>query len=143
MRIQVEGIVLRPSGHGWVVGRAKPRVIKGADTEEVISPNYFARAAWALAYFIRRVYDECGGEPQGQTRQILEALSLARMGQLPVSLRHPPSLVRRARGNESQREFAGRAGISRSTLQDIEAGRTRDPHLSTITAILEASDDGS
>src|SRR5437773_9522065 len=49
-------------------------------------------------------------------------------------------LVRQARAASrlSQRELARRASVSRSTVDDIEAGR-RDPSLGTLRAVLRAA----
>ena len=44
----------------------------------------------------------------------------------------------RHRAGFSQRELAGRAGVSRTTVVETESGR-RDPSLGTLNAVLEAA----
>jgi transcriptional regulator with XRE-family HTH domain len=38
----------------------------------------------------------------------------------------------------SQAELARRIGLSKTAMNDLEQGKTRDPHLSSIVAIADA-----
>lgn len=132
LRIQASGIVLRPSGHGWVVGR----YTKGNGMERVRIPYYTSRLSAAVPKFLEMV-EETGCEARG----VRELLGLFR-GTIAVTeaLGDPGALVleKRREAGLSQRQLVARSGISRSALQAIERGRTGSPKAGTLLALLWA-----
>lgn len=136
LRIQASGMVLRPSGHGWVVGR----YTVGNGMERVRIPYYTSRLSAAVPKFLEMV-EEAGCDGRG----VRELLSLLRSTiSLTGALRNPGALVleKRREAGLSQRQLVARSGVSRSALQAIERGRTRSPKTDTILALLWACELG-
>lgn len=133
VRIEAAGVVLRPSGYGWVVGcyrRDKKR------KERIRGPRYTYRLARAVPVFLELV-ESMGCEARG----VKELLSLFRSTiSLTGALRDPGALVleKRKAAGLTQRGLVGRSGVSRSALQAIESGRTRSPKAHTLLSLLWA-----
>lgn len=136
VRIEAAGVVLRPSGYGWVVGRYSKYTHKGKERERIRGPRYTYRLARAVPVFLEMV-EATGCEARGVT----ELLSLFRSTiSLTGALKDPGALVlekRRAAGL-TQHELVSRSGVSRSALQSIERGRTRSPKAHTLLSLLWA-----
>ena len=52
-RMEFNGLVLKRSGEGFVVGKKRDRCINQIGTEEVVNPHWFGKARDALVYFLR------------------------------------------------------------------------------------------
>lgn len=132
IRIEAAGILLRPSGHGWVVGRRR----NYKSGERIGQPRYTYRLARAVPKFIEMA------EAKGcEARGVEELLGLLRATiSVTTALENPGALVleKRMAAGLSQRQLVYRSGVSRSALQAIERGRTRSPRADTLLSLLWA-----
>ena len=135
VRIEAAGIVLRPSGHGWVVGRYR----KYKSGERVLQPRYTYRLAKAVPWFLELLEAE-----RSKARGVAELLSLFRTTTaVTKALEDPAALIREKRraAGLSQRELRDRSGVSRSCIQSIERGRTTNPKAATLLSLLWACEE--
>lgn len=136
-------VVLRPNhGPGWVVGEVypRPRTINGERVmgEELRRPAYLGTLGEALESALGRAEAVCRGVGYPQP-----ALSvLGAIAGLVSPLAEPGVAVRLARtlAGLSQAELARRAGASRTTVKDVEAGRV-SPRTATVARLLRACGD--
>ena len=67
IRIEAAGILLRPSGHGWVVGYYR----KGEKRERIRRPQYTHRLARAVGLFLTLLEGTVGEGRAGATAQLV------------------------------------------------------------------------
>lgn len=138
-RLELSGVVLKPSGSGYGVGVTRPRLIGGRRTEEFVRPCYLSRPRAALTLWCGRVEAECEENPSGDDARLLAAiLDAGRYSVLAV----PGAVVRRRRevSGMSRRELARRSGVSCSTIRDIERG-IQTPKTDTMLRLMMAMEE--
>ena len=139
VRIEAAGVVLKPSGQGWVAGSCQMREIKGSMSERVLDPSYTNKLSSALPLFVSKLMKAL---QKGGTRAKARELSAVLQAAVPAvaTLDDPGPFIQAARqaAGFTQRELAHYSGVSRSAIQGIESGRTQDPKLSTVQHLIEA-----
>ena len=136
VRIEAAGIVLRPSGCGWVTGRYTNYTREGKERERIRSPRYTYRLARAVPKFLA-LLEKSGREAKGSE----ELMALLRTTlSVTDALENPGALLleKRKAADLSQRQLHDRSGISRSCIQAIERGRTTNPKAATLLSLLWA-----
>ena len=135
IRIQVGRLVLKSSGRGYVVGRPRPRRIKGRPTERIRRGTYFSRLSGAITYFSGRVL----GRSKKPRERALASLLLTLLPVLTpgVYLGDVLRAVREA-GGLSKSALARKAGVSRTTVKEAEL-HGRDLRSSTLYKLIRHS----
>jgi DNA-binding XRE family transcriptional regulator len=137
-------VARKARGPGYVVGEPYPRSRSDAEGEERIRPGYYAHAAEALFCALGRAdaLTRTLGAPEG-ARELLWATAGALTASAGGILGNAAALVRGARSGAglTKSGLARRAGCSRTTVRDVEAGRT-NPQVMTLARLLAACEGG-
>lgn len=130
-------------GPGYVVGEPYERLRAGEPGEELVRPGYYSDILGATYEALERAEALVGaGTRPEAAAALLHAFAALVSGTVALDLERPGPLLTRARisAGLSKAELARRAGVSRTTVKDVESGRV-NPHTGTVARLFAACSD--